>query len=60
VAARSASAADLWLPGHPAIPFYRASSLGLQATDDVTALMCSFELSLSHIYLPVVFRQASN
>jgi uncharacterized repeat protein (TIGR01451 family) len=44
LAARSASAADLWIPGHPAVPFYQAALLGLQSSDDVTALMCSFEL----------------
>ena len=56
LAARSASAADLWLPGHPAMPFYKAASWGLQSTDDVTALMCSFDLSLSRVYLPVILR----
>ena len=56
LANRAASAADLWLPGHPAVPFYKAALLGLQSSDDVTAVMCSFDLSLSRIYLPIVMR----
>ena len=57
LATGSASAADLWLPGHPAVPFYKAAQLGLQSSDDVTAVMCSFDLSLSRVYLPIVMRQ---
>jgi len=55
LAARALSPADIMLPGQPATPLYRAAALGLQATDNVNGLMCSFE-ALAQIYLPLIQR----
>ncbi len=57
LSALSASAADLLLPGRPPTVFYTAASLGLQSTDNVDAVMCSFELSRT--FLPIVTRNAT-
>jgi hypothetical protein len=48
----SAGPADLLRPG-PAV-VYPAAVLGLQATDDVDALVCAFELA--QLYLPLIRR----
>jgi hypothetical protein len=53
--ALSASAADLFSP-NPLAVFYPARALGLQTTDDVDALMCSFALARANVYLPLVIR----
>ncbi len=54
LAVLSAGPADLLLPGQPPGVFYTAASLGLQATDNVDAVMCSLEVSRT--YLPLVLR----
>ena len=54
LAARSFSPADLLAPSSPPSRRFTAASLGLQATDDVDAIMCA---SVSFkVYLPVVLK----
>ena len=54
LAAQSYSPADLLAPGSPPSRRFTTASLGLQATDDVDAMMCA---SVSFkVYLPVVLK----
>jgi hypothetical protein len=51
-----ASAADLLTPRNQFV--YRASTLGLQATDDIDGLQCSLALNLYAIQLPIILKSS--